>query len=297
MAVAYENLYETTESSRGAGLLGNDSLSSGQLAPDTKFDVAATQSTKHLPPLERLKEIQRREKMARELQEELKNQEKSLNKLWVNYEGEKNWPLPFWKLARHNIAEDIPAENKTRVRKMYFLWVLNAVALIWNSLCYIIWSTWPNASAKRVSMSGDSAAVVLLSLLYTCAGIPLSWQLWYKLYYNTYSGRKNNGCLGIRYFLNFGLHCLFSILMGIGLEVTASAGLLVMLKTVAHVTTLGMLMLVAFVLWCMVALASAWLIRKQHIDYGFQITAKYMQEHQGAGNNLSVNTVAKGVVQ
>jgi len=296
MAVAYENLYETTDSSRGAGLLGNDALAIGQLAPDTKFDVAATQSTKHLPPLERIQEIQRREKMARELQEELNNKEKEQNKLWSKYKGEKNWPLPFWRLARHSIAEDIPAEHKTRVRKMYFLWVLNAVALIWNSLCYIIWSTWPNASAKRVSMSGGGA-VVILSLLYTCAGIPLSWQWWYKRYYNTYAGRINNGRLGMRYFFNFGIHCIFAILMAVGLEVTASAGLLAMLKCVAHVTTLGMLMLVAFVLWCMVALASAWLIKKQHVDYGFQIAGKYMEEQQAAGNNPRVITVAKGGVQ
>merc|ERR1712142_562718 len=97
------------------------------------------------------------------------------------------------------------------------------------------------------SMS-SSGAHVMLSLLYACAGIPLSWQLWYKRYYNTYSGRVNNGRLGLRYFIHFGMHCLFAIVMAIGLEDTAAAGLLVMLRCVAHVTTLGMIMLVAFVL-------------------------------------------------
>jgi len=294
MAVAYENLYETTESGRGVGLLGNDSLASGQLAPDTKFDVAVTQSTKHLPPLERIQEIERREKMARELQQELNSKEKLQQKLWVKYKGEKNWPLPFWKLAHHSIAEDIPAEYRTRVRKMYFLWVLNSVALVWNCLCYILWASWPHAESERVQMSGGGA-VVIIALLYACVGIPLSWQWWYKRYYNTYAGRVNNGRLGMRYFFNFSIHCLFAIVMAIGLEVTAAAGLLAMLKCIAHVTSLGMLMLVAFVLWCMVALGSAWLIRKHHIDYGFQIAGKYLQDQQAANNPRVVTAVQNGL--
>jgi len=294
MAVAYENVFQTTKSTKVVGLLRQDSLGtgSGKYAPDTKFDVSVTESTKHLPPSERIQEIERREKMARELQVELNSKEKVLNKLWVKYKGEKNWPLPIWKLAHHNIVEDIPTEHRTRVRRMYFLWGVNAVALVWNSVCYIIWLTWPNASSKRISMSSGGAAV-MLSLLYTCAGIPLSWQLWYKRYYNTYAGRVNNGRLGMRYFIHFGMQCLFAILMAIGLEETAAAGLLTMLKCVAHVTTLGMLMLVAFVLWCMVALASIWLIKKQHVDYGFQIAGKYIQREWAADSNPRVITQAK----
>jgi len=294
MAVAYENLYDTTGSGKGVGLLGNDSLASGQLAPDTKFDIAVTQTTKHLSPSERLEEIERREKMARELQEELNSKEKVQNKLWVKYKGEKNWPLPFWKLAHHSIQEDIPTEYHSRVRKMYFLWVLNAVALSWNSLSYIIWSSWPDAEKKNVSMSGGGA-VVMLSLLYACAGIPLSWQWSYKRYYNTYAGRVNGGRLGMRYFFNFSIQCLFAIVMAIGLEDTGAAGLLSMLKCVAHVTSLGMVMLVAFVLWVMVALGSVWLIRKQHVDYGFQIAGKYMQAQAAAGKNPRV--ISQGVLQ
>jgi len=292
MSIAYENLYETTE--KGVGLLGNDSLARGQLAPDTHFDVAATQSTKHLPPDERIQEIERREKMARELQQQLSNKEKEQNKLWTKYKGEKNWPFPFWKLAHHSIVDDIQPVYQTRVRRMYFLWVLNAVALVWNCICYIVWSTWPNAEKKRVSMSGGGA-IVLISLLYACAGIPISWQWWYKWYYNTYAGRVNKGRLGMRHFFNFGLHCLFSILMAVGLEVTAGAGLLSMLKCIAHVTTLGMMMLVSFVMWCMVALGSIWLIKKQHVDYGFQIVQKYRENHEV--NNPRVVTIPQNGVQ
>jgi len=296
MAEAYENIYETTDNARGAGLLGNDSLAQG-LAPDTKFDVAVTMSTKHLNPVERLREIERREKMARELQEDLNMKEKAQNKLWRKYRGEKDWPLPFWRIAHHNIVEDIPVEHRSRVRRMYFLWVLNAVALVWNFICYIIWSTWPNASDERVALSNGGARV-LLSLLYVCAWIPLSWQLWYKRYYNTYSGRLNNGRLSIRYFVSFGIHCLFALIMAIGFETSASAGLLAMIKCLAHNTTLGMVMLVSFVLWCMDALASAWLIKKQHIDYGCQVAGEYIKEQQQAASDKPrVITVARGNLQ
>jgi len=295
MAVAYENIYDTMENGKGAGLLGNDSLARG-LAPDTKFDIAATQTTKHLPPLERIQEIERREKMARELQEELNSKEKVQNKLWVKYKGEKDWPLPFWKLAHHNIQEDIPTEYRSRVRKMYFLWVLNAVALVWNCICYIIWSTWPNAKKKSVSMSGGGA-VVMLSLLYAFAGVPLSWQWWYKRYYNTYAGRVNGGRLGMRYFFNFSMQCIFAIIMAVGLEDTGAAGMLSMLKCVAHVTELGMFMLVSFVLWVMVALGSAWLIKRQHVDYGFQIAGKYLQQQAAGNKGGSQRVIAQGVLQ
>jgi len=294
MSVAYENLYETTESGRGAGLLGSDSLASRQLAPDTHFDIAVTQSTKHLPPLERIQEIERREKMARELQQELSRKEKDQNKLWAKYKGEKNWPFRFWKLAHHSIVEDIQPIHQTRVRRMYFLWVLNAVALVWNCICYIVWSTWPHAKSKRVAMSGGGA-VVLIALLYACAGVPLSWLWWYKRYYNIYAGKVNKGRLGLRYFIHFGLQCSFAILMAVGFENVAAAGLLAMLKCVAHVTTLGMLFLVSFVLWCTVVLGSAWLIKKQHLDYGFQIVEQYRENLQA--NNPRVVTIPQDGLQ
>jgi len=294
MAEAYENAYQTTESKKRPGLIGHDSLRSLRLAPDTKFDVAATNSTKHLPPSERIQEIERREKLAREIQEGLNSREKLVNKLlYVKYRGEKNWPLPVWKLARHNIEKDIAPKHRTRVRRMYFLWGVNVLALVWNSICYLMWSTWPNASSKRVSLSGGGA-VVMLSMLYSFAGIPLSWQLWYKRYYNTYAGRVNNGRLGLRYFIHFGIHCLFAILMAIGLEGTAAAGLLAMLKCVAQDTKLGMLMLIAFVLWCIVAFASIWIIKTLHVEYGLQIAGKKMQKQWEANNNPRVIMIGKG---
>jgi len=289
-----EALENATESKKRPGLIGHDSLRSLRLALDTKFDVAATKSTKHLPPSERIQEIERREKLAREIQEGLNSREKLVNKLlYAKYRGEKNWPLTIWKLAHHNIVKDIPPEHRTRVRKLYFLWGVNVVALVWNSICYIIWYIWSNASSTSASLSGGGA-VVVISILYTCAGIPLSWQLWYKRYYNTYAGRVNSKRLGLRYFIHFGIHCLFAIFMAIGLEDTAAAGLLAMLKCVAHDTKLGMLMLIAFVLWCMVALTSIWLIKKQHVDYGLQIVGKHMQKQWEANNNPRVIMLANG---
>merc|ERR1711920_180301 len=136
-------------------------------------------------------------------------------------------------------------------------------ALVWNAVCYSIWSSWPNAKEEKVTLS--ESAVVLLAIFYVCAGIPLSWLLWYKKYYNIYAGKVNEGKLSLRYLANFGLHTIFAGLMMTGLENIASAGLLTMLKCLAHVTSLGMLLLVALVLWGMVALASVWLTRRQHI--------------------------------
>jgi len=283
-------------------LLWNDSAVGNR--PDVDFDVAAGKTTKHLTPVERLREIERREKKAQKLERELRTREKAQKALWSKHKGEKNWPLPFWKLAHHSIGEDIPIQYQSKVRKMYFLWILNALALMWNCLCYIIWSSWPNSKDKGITLSSGSA-VVLLAVFYACAGIPLSWLWWYKKYYNTYAGKLNNGRLGMRYFANFGIHVLFSMLMATGYENIASAGFLAMLKCLAHVTSLGMLLLISFVLWVMVALGSIWLIRKQHIDYGMQIAGKYVSDQQAAGKDAfgndmrhrAVMAVAKGALQ
>jgi len=262
-------------------LLWNDSAL--QNRPEFEFDVSAGKTTKHLAPAERKREIERRERIARKLENELRTRENAQKAVWKKYKGEKNWPLSCWSIAHHSITEDIPLADQSKVRKMYFLWILNAVALVWNGICYIIWSSWPNAKDDKVSLS--ESAVVLLAILYVCAGIPLSWLLWYKRYYRIYAGKVNDGKLSIKYFANFGLHTLFAAVMLTGYETIASAGLLAMLKCLAHVTSLGMLFLVAFVLWGMVVLASVWFIRKQHIDYGLQIAGKYISRQQENGED------------
>jgi len=260
-------------------LLWNDSALKN--LPDVEFDVSAGKSTKHLPPSERKREIERRERKARRLENELRTRENAQKAVWKKFKGEKNWPLSCWSIAHHSITEDIPLASQSKVRKMYFLWILNAVALLWNAICYLIWSSWPSAKEEKVTLS--ESTIVLLAIFYVCAGIPLSWLLWYKKYYNIYAGKVNEGKLSLRYFANFGLHTIFAALMMTGYETIASAGLLAMLKCLAHVTSLGMLLLVALVLWGMVALASVWLIRQQHIDYGLQIAGKYISEQHGVG--------------
>lgn len=260
-------------------LLWNDSAVRN--LPDVEFDVSAGKSTKHLPPVERQREIERRERKARRLERELRTRENAQEAVWRKFKGEKNWPISYWAIAHHNIAEDIPVSSQSRVRKMYFLWILSAVALIWNCLCYIIWSSWPG---NKVSLSEGSGAV-FLAIFYVCAGIPITWLSWYKRYYNTYAGKLNNGKISLQYFAYFGLYIIFACLMASGYETVASAGMLAMLKCLANVTSLGMLLLVAFVLWLMVALASVWLIRQQHVDYGLQIAGKYISDQQAAGMN------------
>jgi len=289
----------TNDDDDNDSLLWNDSAIGNR--PDVDFDVSAGKTTKHLSPVERLREIERREKKARKLEQELRTKESAQNALWGKYKGEKNWPFSFWKLAHHSIGEDIPIQYQGKVRKMYFLWILNAFALVWNCFCYIMWSAWPEAKSNDITLS-SSSAVVMLAIFYVCVGLPFSWLWWYKRYYNTYAGKMNNGRLGLRYFANFGIHCIFTALMATGYENIASAGFLAMLKCIAHVASLGMLLLISFVLWVMVALGSIWLIRKQHIDYGMQIAGKYVSDQQAAGkdafgNNKRVLAVAKGVLQ
>lgn len=285
-------------------LLWNDSAVRN--LPDVKFDVAAGKSTKHLSPVERQREIERREKKARRLERELHTLENAQKAIWAKYKGDKNWPFPCWKLAHHSIVEDIKLEDQRKVRQMYFLWMLNAVALVWNCLCYFAWNSWKyDNKEERKSKLNGGLPVALLAFFYVCAGIPLSWLWWYKRYYNTYAGKLNGGRLGIRYFAIFGIHCIFAGCMATGYDNLASAGLLAMLKCIAHVTSLGLLLLVAFVLWVMVALASVFLLRRQHVDYGLQIAAKYISDQQAAGRDgygndmrdRAVMAVSKGGMQ
>lgn len=285
---AYQSTYHTLDTGKGVRLLDNDTLPGSGHAALSRFDYDVCQTTKHLPPIERTQAIERREKLAREIEQELLSKEKSQSRMWSKYRGEKNWPSSCWKLARNNIADDIIKEERSRVRKMYFLWVLNAVALLWNCVCYLLWFLWPDTDKHNVSLSGG-VMPVLLAGLYVCVGVPLSWRLVYKRYYNTYAGKLNNGRLSLRYFANFVIQFLFAALMAVGLDITSAAGFLAMLKCLAHIETLGICLAVGFGLWVLVALGSLWLIRRQHVDYGYQVAGKYIANQQQATRREKVS--------
>jgi len=289
-----ENLDSNAQAtgSQATGLLGEDSMAQNNVSGGSgwsgaMFDVNAGRTTKNLLPKERLAELKRREERAAEIEKELSQREKKINKRWTKFRGEKNWPFPFWRLAHHNIKEDIPEKDWWKVRRMYFLWCLTAFAIFWNWLCFLCWLFWPD----HTEIPAPGAGVILLSSLYLVMGLPGHWLWIYKKTYNTFSGKMNKGKIGTRHFVNFGVHILFVGFMCVGIEDCASGGLFVMIKIMAHQPALGMLFLIDFVLFAINLLASLWLFRQQRVQYGMQIVQDYVEKN---GGNLGGPTDARG---
>lgn len=225
------------------------------------FDVSAGQSTKHLSREERLAEIQRREKLALDIERQLNDKEKEVAKAWMKRKGAPNWPFPCWAFARHNIEEDIPEEKRWNVRVMYALWITNALALFWNWLCMTMWWFWPEDSPSNISNHALWAGVCLL------LGVPFTWRWWYKRYYKIEAGVRT---MGMTHFFGSGMVFLYACIMAIGLEILGAAGVLSCLKVLIHQPELGICFLVATILWAVVVVGSMYMFKRHMVEHSLE---------------------------
>lgn len=300
------NAYDANDriENQGGGLLQDDEVAKqaeinrGGGMGGVDFDVNAGKTTKHLLPHEREAELNRREKRILAIENEINKREKKTAKQWKKYRGEKNWPSSCWRLAHHAMQEDIPEQHRWKVRQMYFLWIINAVAILMNWVLFCAWFFWPKDSADGTDSPemSSGAGSLLLATLYVVVGLPSSWLWWYKRYYNTYAGRVNNGRLGTRHFMNFGIHVLFAIYMAIGIESSASGGLFLMIKLISHNLPLGILCLISFVLFLIDALASLWLFRRQRVDNAMQIVQDFVDKNGVQQGGSDLRSVAAGAL-
>ena len=135
----------------------------------------------------------------------------------------------------HSIAEEIPPEFQSLVRKFYVTVLYAWIALLWNFICnFAIWLS---------DASSTGASDCMWSALFVVLGVPIAWRTWYRGVYNGVryallsllpcvlmkhvwdvawcSDRKTGNWL--YFFLFFAAHIVFGVLMGVGVPSVAAA--------------------------------------------------------------------------
>jgi len=163
-----------------------------------------------------------------------------------------NWPSRCYPIDYHDIDADIPEENRTLVRRFYYVCILTWIGLFWNWLIFLI---------AYFATTFDVSSDVLWSSIYLVLGVPGSWKLWYK---NLYTGtRTKSNANWIAFFITFFMHWVLAILIGVGVPSCNGAGLLTMLKWFANSWNGGgVCALISTAIW-VVILASSTILAKQ----------------------------------
>lgn len=225
------------------------------------IDSQAGKTTNHIiSKTERLAELERRENALEISNAELEKIDGDIRaQLFSSGRNKKNWPCAYWPIARHDISEDIREGERYEVRKMYGLFLLNFLALGWNFFCNVVAWLW----------IGTSVSLSFWSFFYMLFWVNFSWILWYKKYYKVHVGVSK---LGMIYFGAFGMIIVFACFMAIGFENFGSVGLLSCIRILKVQPTLGIFYLVATILWALVILIGIPTMKRQHREYGQQIS-------------------------
>jgi len=190
----------------------------------------------------------------RELALEAKEKEiaKLEERLREKLKYEPNWPSHCYPLLHHDIAQDIPENARFLVKCAYATVLLTWVCLFWNWITMLS-AWWSDADS-------DGAMEALYASIYLLCGIPGAWQLWYRSLY--FANKDESTRKWIAFFINFVIHILFTIVMGLGIPKTNSAGIIYLISEFAsHNNTIGIFSLVETFMWIINLILSLFVIK------------------------------------
>jgi len=222
---------------------------------------------------DRLASIMRREQAALALQRDLDEREERLTAR-ATHKGmrlPKNWP-PYLQIARNAIGRDIPEEFQWDVRKFYSLWILTVIGTVFNFFIAFWYGTSPDGGDD----SDLGVTQWFLVLGYMFIGLPSSWMLWYKKFYNA---MRTNDRVPTMFFVCLMLHIAWSMMMAAGLVMLGGFGILFMGKmyTNKH-NALGTCAVLNGALWILNAVLGLLLLRVGHRSLGRFYAQEYLVE-------------------
>eukprot|EP00798_Chlamydomonas_sp_ICE-L_P030872 gene30872-35916_t len=196
-------------------------------------------------------ELNRKEAALQQREIELRKIEKDL--LATGQLKKKNWPICL-PMCYHNIKDEIPESSRRVVWEVYFAWYGLIVCLCWNLF---------GASIFLGSNESSKVASWFLAIIYTFAGIPLSWIFWYRRLYN---GAKADSAFGyIGFFISFSVHLGFCIWAAIGPPISgqkwAFTGFIPALSAFDESTFAGVIYLIGASFWAVEATYTLWCLK------------------------------------
>jgi len=168
---------------------------------------------------------------------------------------EDNWPCAAYPVTYHSIKSEIPLQYQPFVRKHYWVLKLTFFALVWNFLTMVV---------MYIEDVATSTTLLWATIYFTC-GIPGAWKLWYKPIYRAVESDKR--VKFVQYFLFAACHTIFSLVACIGLRETAMMGFMFMLKAMDVNTACGIIGIISFAAWLLVAVGSVIMMRRTYRLY------------------------------
>eukprot|EP00808_Paulinella_micropora_P009259 g50030.t1 len=242
---------------------GSSSSKSSSMPFQTKSSGSSSSSSKGgFPGMDedaaaaRLKELERRERTLAEREAHLREREKESREV----QGARmppNWPFKCYAVAYHDIEAEIPTSYQLLVRHFYAYIYMAWISLGWNWL--LLTMAW--FSGVQNYTSGDTD--FMWGSLYLAFGSVGAWKLWYRSLY--YGCRDGSARQWIFFFINFGIHIVFSGIMAVGVPKFAAGGLMFMIKMfTAKANFLGWASLTNSMLWGVNVVSGVYLIKRAH---------------------------------
>jgi len=184
---------------------------------------------------------------------DLERREQELNQRaeQIRTHGSNNWPF-FFPLILHSIQDEIPADSRPLVTRLYQLWLVLLGTLIINAIACLF---------LLLAGTSDGGKDFGASMGYIFVIGALSFLLWYRPIYNGYM--KEQALYYYLYFFFGGFHLLFSIYMIIGIPSTGSAGLIQTIQMFARGSLAAAILgLIATIGWIVQGLGNAFYYRQ-----------------------------------
>jgi len=162
-----------------------------------------------------------------------------------------NWPW-FRPILYHDINADIPQPFQEHTWRMHYVCLATWLTLAWN---------WLVISAGFFGDEGAGVMDFIWASVYLGLGVVLGWKTWYKSLYLSLKG----GGTTFRWFLFISCyigHTIFVCIGAAGFPSFATSGFFFMLKMFNKSTVIGIMALIGFACWALVAFFSVFLLRK-----------------------------------
>lgn len=206
----------------------------------------------------REKELEAKEAELQKREQELKRKEEAAARAGIIIEH-RNWP-PFFPLIHHDISREIPSHLQRTQYFAFASWLGMVLCLTWNVIA--VTGAW-------IKLDGHDVKIWFLAVIYAICGIPGSFVLWYR---PLYRAMRTDSALKFSWFFLFYLvHICFTIVAAVAPPILTTqksfTGILSLIDVISDSVGVGILYLIGFVLFCLEALLSAWVLQQVYVYF------------------------------
>ena len=171
------------------------------------------------------------ERKARELDKkeaELRVREDAYDEISATLEKRPNWPS-CRPVLYHDIRAEVAEENRGMVTAAYITWMLASFGYCLNFLVITL----------NFTICGSGIGDWFFACLFAAAGVPISFQTWYRVLYNAGKRRRHTvftSAQYVRFFTHFVFHLLMVVWMLASIPVvgTMCAGVITTMRIFAN---------------------------------------------------------------